>query len=1241
MEQQQQQQVQPHHPDSSTVSSPAAQVPPIVLPSGGSSTTPGNDIAPAVTGNPSRRRRIRRKTTTSPKSKNISSIHSDSSNSSRKVRKVDPDDDEDEEEDAYGGESGNSNKNAVRSKTNRRRNRHRNQQPQQQHGAAVFVHRTKEGVWDSNELSIEAALCAVDHWESVYRTVRTVLVQAGMTLQTLYGTAKQSAQSLEDGVWRPYRDWIVGPTLSGLERVGRGLAHCHNHPETRRLANQLLTVTRQVPIVGPHVLAPTLVGTTTALQHTWRVVQSPIPSRERVRHTVDATLTTLKWGLVQSVTAVQAYLQRVDASLTRIWCHTQWQVLGSGPYITLNTANQQLVLDHLVERYFNMMDTTSTSSMILPEHDNDITKNTAMEDGEAVDSQHNNHNVDCQVRRKNMLARYEWAAHVRWHNPVLYADWRDRLLSLFSGSTTQDEWWKAHPVYRDIAKSLMWWNLEQETTTSNIGLPPQCTIGTPFLVPLPQPQHDLDGPDTPLQQAAFDGDDDGWSTHDGTSITTSPIHDNTPSALWFVRPSSSSMSPSGDASSRWRILASQREQRILEERYQQIVEQQRIHVIQDYDSGVLRLEEVEEEENLRNSPLRMEENRRIPSRSDYSDNTTDGNVDCEGAGPWKDDSLLVDLSSSDGIESDSGDDDENDDDNGNTVFEPLDRIPTAPRRSQQPTQPPFPSSKPRNKNRSSTPTIAQWYTPTHHDILVDQQRHAISFFAICPKCRQLHKNHDMSGSPNRHPNTPLATSATEHSVEDLYGKDCDYCRHHIIRKDPTRRSDRTQSMPHLLPFPPPIGIVMRPTFWRFYGPGDEVRRAIWFLETPRHGLQPFDEEAHAVLEDAYLFLQWIAHCRRRESTRSINSSCHSTDSQQQECRPKQSDDSDGNNLDASLLTVEVNCPDGIARLVQFSSLTQATAIQKGMGAAIAIFKRRVYRGAWLINRGNPSSNKSSSSPAAVDVDDPDQPPPTTPTLFSFDQAIALAVQENGYLGETMVPNVSLRSLLEPPLSSQPRRSSEVDLLLSSSMMDYDASLAVPPERLANEDIAKYLLDEHNNNSNSKDGSKIDHLCLVVHGIGEMLRSIDVFGMSLQNLSDCCRSMRRNHAQVLDAHFAQMYPHANATVWAQCSTGRVEYLPIEWHESFSILTQRKVAASDDATTHPDSCHRNSHRNENNNKNNTVMMQDISLRTIPNMREFANDTLMDVLFFMSPEHHDIIIDLVTKEMNLGTFRAADRW
>lgn len=44
-----------------------------------------------------------------------------------------------------------------------------------------------------------------------------------------------------------------------------------------------------------------------------------------------------------------------------------------------------------------------------------------------------------------------------------------------------------------------------------------------------------------------------------------------------------------------------------------------------------------------------------------------------------------------------------------------------------------------------------------------------------------------------------------------------------------------------------------------------------------------------------------------------------------------------------------------------------------------------------------------------------------------------------------------------------------------------------------------------------------------------------------------------------------------------------------------------------------------------------INDVALRTIPQLRQFANDTLMDVLYFMSPEHHDIIIDIVVNEMN----------
>jgi len=175
-------------------------------------------------------------------------------------------------------------------------------------------------------------------------------------------------------------------------------------------------------------------------------------------------------------------------------------------------------------------------------------------------------------------------------------------------------------------------------------------------------------------------------------------------------------------------------------------------------------------------------------------------------------------------------------------------------------------------------------------------------------------------------------------------------------------------------------------------------------------------------------------------------------------------------------------------------------------------------------------------------------------------------------------------------------SGEVDLLPPPyASIDFDASLAVPPERLASEDMARYLRGE-------RDG-KVEHLCLIVHGIGEMLRSIDVFGLSMPNLSsivDCCAWLRKNHAEVQDAHFSQMYPTVDATSLAE--TGRVEYLPVEWHEAFSILSQRKHAS-------PESMRDDNDRRSRPN----IMLNDISLRTIQNMRDFANDTVSEKRIF----------------------------
>mmetsp|Transcript_8883 Transcript_8883/g.21716 ORF Transcript_8883/g.21716 Transcript_8883/m.21716 type:complete len:434 (+) Transcript_8883:1-1302(+) len=151
-----------------------------------------------------------------------------------------------------------------------------------------------------------------------------------------------------------------------------------------------------------------------------------------------------------------------------------------------------------------------------------------------------------------------------------------------------------------------------------------------------------------------------------------------------------------------------------------------------------------------------------------------------------------------------------------------------------------------------------------------------------------------------------------------------------------------------------------------------------------------------------------------------------------------------------------------------------------------------------------------------------------------------------------------------------------------------------------------------------ESSEADHLVLVIHGIGEMMKTFDLFGLKkVPTIADCCGYLRDNHTEISGARLAQTL-QTNDTTLESKTSGRVEYLPVEWHEAFSIQSTRRPSTSPVSS-------------DANRLKRTVSINDISLRTIPNLRSFANDTLMDILYFMSPAHHDIIIDIVTFELN----------
>lgn len=309
--------------------------------------------------------------------------------------------------------------------------------------------------------------------------------------------------------------------------------------------------------------------------------------------------------------------------------------------------------------------------------------------------------------------------------------------------------------------------------------------------------------------------------------------------------------------------------------------------------------------------------------------------------------------------------------------------------------------------------------------------------------------------------------------------------------------------------PPPLNAVLRPTLWRSYGPGDELRRATWFLDTQFHGLQPYGEDAQGVLEDAYLFLKW------RNAQK---------------------------NMPSTLLTVQVSSPDGSEnQLVQFTSLTSATAIGKGLKGAITLFKRRVYRGAY---HKEPTTDKKEESGACQEEE--------------VEEAVSLEKSQKSFLEKSQEENALTsqdESLIGGSENTDNRlktKQGDASFLINNDRKDSEKPngvAIVPVDNTGTKAKDKepmslaYRLDQlevkpNDETAVNSENDSVDHLVLIVHGIGEMLLNFDLFGFSkVPTIVDCCGFLRKNHAEVLNVRFSQMYQTLDGI--PQPRRGRVE------------------------------------------------------------------------------------------------------
>ena len=280
---------------------------------------------------------------------------------------------------------------------------------------------SKRKIWDTNDAGIDAAQHAVEQWEASYHSLRSFFIQTSKSAVTLYQCTKNASQNISHSLLVPVRDTVLLPAFSGAERVVDGTVAFLQSDQARVVAESTLSIAKQTPFVGEPILVPALVTSANLVKLAWETAQYPIPSRESVRHSVDALMTGTKWCISTSSRELLCYIKILDTTVIRTLSQTQWSLLGSGPYANLPLVHRKEVLDHLCERYFSI---------------------------------------------QTDIGRYEFIAHVKQHNRTLYHDLVTSGLLSERGEalTNDDEWLSACPNYWDKDDDTLFWPMSKELT---------------------------------------------------------------------------------------------------------------------------------------------------------------------------------------------------------------------------------------------------------------------------------------------------------------------------------------------------------------------------------------------------------------------------------------------------------------------------------------------------------------------------------------------------------------------------------------------------------------------------------------------------------------------------------------------------------------------------------------------------------------------------------------------------------
>ncbi|CBN78492.1 DDHD domain-containing protein [Ectocarpus siliculosus] len=556
-------------------------------------------------------------------------------------------------------------------------------------------------------------------------------------------------------------------------------------------------------------------------------------------------------------------------------------------------------------------------------------------------------------------------------------------------------------------------------------------------------------------------------------------------------------------------------------------------------------------------------------------------------------------------------------------------------------------------------------------------------------------------------------------------------------------------------------MLMRPVFWPFSGQGDEVCRSVWMRDTgarpyprPRKrrgtsgaaaaaaattttggvgkdaqedhedgetdvdedyhegpvGLEPYPLRAAAILEDAYRFLAWYLECREGGGPPPGARSSGEVGDKGARGKP-----GGGGSLSPTvLLTVQV-----ADELVQFRSLTDIVSVKRNLGSAFSLFgRRRVFRGVPVEeeggieegggrDEGEREKREEDGTGTGRNDDDDDAPPyPDPPTSSGTPYASESSLDASEDQAVTGSSTESEQSPSSGPTHASGSASGEGDGGEGTRVQRNPSSSCSSQYGCRAEGADKVDSDLE---------ERVEHLVLVVHGIGDALMSVDLGMVQLRSLVECCDTMRAHHEEVVlnskdlrglrkkkgirkrgrvggsedfggggggrggdgrgaaTAEETQEEEEEERDCLGEVPTGlgRVEYLPVEWHTRFKGRLYREGGGSGGAaegsskdhpgTSPPSGATRRPRsegapgpgRGEGSGATGAggsgsgigsggLSIWDITLPRAPTLRAFTNDTLLDILYFMSPEYHQVIVQEVTQEINriLELFRKHTR-